>query len=47
MKGRWKTDGHHCEASKEFVKQERDKQNKEATKVFHKLLVKSKELGFH
>ncbi len=49
MKGRWRTDEHHCEPSKEFIKKRRDEQkdNKEATKLFHKLLVRSKELGFH
>ena len=47
MKGRWKSDCHHCEPSEEFIKQKREEENKEATKLFHKLLVKSKELGFH
>ncbi len=47
MKGRWKTDGHHCDPSKEFIKQKRNEMNKEATKEFHKLLIRSKELGFH
>ncbi len=39
MKGRWKTDRHHCESPGD--------RNKQATQEFHKLLVKSKELGFH
>ncbi len=47
MKGRWKTDKHHCKPSQEFIKEKRDEMNREATKEFHKLLARSKDLGFH
>lgn len=41
-KGRWITDGHHC-----ISEEEKEKMNQEATKELHKLLARSKQLGFH
>lgn len=42
MKGRWKTDRHHCDSN-----QERKETMKKVNQEFQKLLVQSKNLGFH